>query len=64
MEIKDAQLEDLGRELSGQEAKFQECKHELQDARAYITELEADAGVALDHIEALQQETQVAHEKL
>jgi myosin protein heavy chain len=33
----------------------------LHDARAYITELEADAGLALDHIEALQQEIQDDH---
>jgi hypothetical protein len=58
--LKDARLEDLERELSGQ---LQECEHELQDAKAYITELEADAGVALDHIEALQRETEEAHEK-
>ncbi|KAH9074702.1 hypothetical protein EDB83DRAFT_2352798 [Lactarius deliciosus] len=63
LEVKDARLEDLERKLSGQEANLQECEHELQDARAYITELEADAGVALDHIEALQREIQEAHEK-
>jgi chromosome segregation ATPase len=51
-------LEDLERKRSAQEAKLQECDRELQDAKAYITELEADAGLALDHIEALQQEIQ------
>lgn len=45
---------DVGRDA--QEAKLQESNHKLQDAKAYITNLEANAGLALDHIEALQQE--------
>jgi myosin protein heavy chain len=57
-------LEDLERKRSAQEAKLQESDRELQDAKAYITELEADAGLALDHIEALQQEIQDAGEKV
>jgi chromosome segregation ATPase len=51
-------LEDLERKRSSQEGKLRECDRELQDAKAYITELEADAGLALNHIEALQQEIQ------
>ncbi|KAI0255954.1 hypothetical protein BJV78DRAFT_1279159 [Lactifluus subvellereus] len=62
-EEKETTLEDLERKLSGQEAKLRESDCELRDAKAYITELEADAGVALDHIEALQQEIQEAHDK-
>ena len=56
LESREVRLEDLERKRSSQEAKWQECDRELQDAKAYITELEADAGLALDHIEALQQE--------
>jgi chromosome segregation ATPase len=52
LETKDARLEDLELRLSGQETDFRECKHELQDAKAYIVELETDTGVALDQIEA------------
>jgi hypothetical protein len=63
LEAKVTTLEDLKHKLSGQEVKLQESDRELQDARAYITELEADAGMALDHIEALQQEIQDAHDK-
>ena len=55
---REARLEDLERKRSAQEAKLQECDRDLQDAKAYITELEADAGLALDHIEALQHEIQ------
>jgi hypothetical protein len=62
LEAKNARLEDLELRLSGQEANLQECEHELQDAKAYIVELETDAGVALDHIEALQRETQEVHD--
>ena len=58
MDSREARLEDLERKRSAQEAKLQECDRELQDAKAYITELEADAGLALDHIEALQHEIQ------
>jgi len=63
LKAKDVMLEDLKRKLSGQAPKLQESDRELQDAKAYITELEADAGLALDHIEALQQEILDAHEK-
>lgn len=59
---KDRALENLKRELSGQATKLQACDSELQDARVYITDLEADAGLAMDHIEALQQEIQEARE--
>jgi len=62
LNVKNTTIEDLERKLSGQAAKLQESDHELQDAQAYITELEADAGLALDHIEALQQEVQEARE--
>ncbi len=58
LDSKDAGLKDLERKRSAQEAKLQECVRELQDAKAYIMELETDAGLALDHIEALQQEIQ------
>ena len=58
MDSREVRLEDLERKRSAQEAKLRECDRELQDAKAYITELEADAGLALDHIEALQQEIQ------
>ena len=58
LDSREARLEDLEHKRSSQEAKLQECNRELQDAKAYITELEADAGLALDHIEALQQEIQ------
>ncbi len=58
LDSKDARLEDLEHKRSAQEDKLQECDRELQDAKAYIMELEADAGLALDHIEALQQEIQ------
>jgi hypothetical protein len=54
LDSREARLEDLERKRSAQEAKLQE----LHDAKAYITELEADAGLAIDHIEALQQEIQ------
>jgi chromosome segregation ATPase len=64
LDTKDSRLEDLGRKLSAQEAKLQDSSREMQDAKAYITELEADAGLALDHIEALQQEIQDAGEKV
>ena len=63
LKAKDVVLEDLERKLSGQRPKLQESDRELQDAKAYITELEADAGLAMDHIEALQQEILDAHEK-
>lgn len=58
LDSREVRLEDLERKRSTQEVKLQECDRELQDAKAYITELEADAGLALDHIEALQQEIQ------
>jgi len=61
---KDRALENLERELSGQATKLQACDCELQDAKVYITDLEADAGLALDHIEALQQEIQEARENV
>lgn len=61
LDSRDAMLEESERKRSAQEAKFQECDRELQDAKAYITELEADAGLALDHIEALQHEIQDEH---
>ena len=61
LDSREARLEDSERKRSAQEAKLQECDRELQDAKAYITELEADAGLALDHIEALQQEIQDDH---
>ena len=64
LDSKDSRLEDLERKRSAQEAKLQESNNEMQDAKAYITELEADAGLALDHIEALQQEIQDAREKV
>ena len=35
----------------------------MQETKAYITKLEADAGLALGHIEALQQDIQEAREK-
>jgi myosin protein heavy chain len=63
LKAKDVMLEGLERKLSGQTPKMQEGDRELQDAKAYITELEADAGLALDHIEALEQEIQEAREK-
>lgn len=63
LKAKDVMLEDLERKLSGQAPKLQESDRELQDVKAYITELEADAGLAMDHIEALQQEIQEAREK-
>ncbi|KAI9451888.1 hypothetical protein F5148DRAFT_1378754 [Russula earlei] len=56
LDVKDARMRDLERKISGQEAELQERERELQDAKAYITELEADAGLAMDHIEALLQE--------
>jgi len=62
LNVKNTTIEDLERKLSEQAAKLQESDRELQDAQAYITELEADAGLALDHIEALQQEVQEARE--
>ena len=46
LKAKDVMLEDLERKLSGQTPKLQESDRELQDAKAYITELEADAGLA------------------
>ena len=58
LDSREVRLEDSERKQSAQESKLQECDRELQDAKAYITELEADAGLALDHIEALQQEIQ------
>ena len=58
LDSREARVEGLEHKRSAQEAKLQACDHELQDARAYITELEADAGLALDHIESLQQEIQ------
>ena len=64
LDSRDIRLEDLERKHSAQEAKLQESDRELQDVKAYITELEADAGLALDHIEALQQEIQDAHENV
>lgn len=63
LEAKETTLEDLERKLSGREAKLQEIDHELRDAKAYIADLEVDAGLALDHIEGLQQEIQAAHDK-
>ena len=63
LDSRDTRLEDLEGKRSAQEAKLQESDRELQDAKAYITELEADAGLALDHIEALQLEIQDTNEK-
>ncbi|KAI0288447.1 hypothetical protein BC826DRAFT_1093036 [Russula brevipes] len=63
LRARETRLGDLERKLSGQDANIRESDLELQDAKAYITELEADAGLALDHIEALQQDIQEAHEK-
>jgi hypothetical protein len=63
LESKQTILGDLERKLSGQEVKLQESDRELQNAKAYITELEADAGIAMDHIETLQQDIQDAHDK-
>ena len=51
-------MEDLEHKRSAQEAKLQEYDCEFQDVKAYIMELVADAGLALDHIKALQKEIQ------
>ena len=51
-------MKDLKHKWSAQEAKLQEYDRKFQDVKAYIMKLASDAGLALDHIEALQKEIQ------